>query len=156
VHSLSVATGITHALPARGPAASGCVLSSTSTVATISLSATGSRNAPNADEAFCSHRQQQPQQSRQQQATSKPPASQQQPSAYLQAVLQHMTRLPACNSMQDPCCTRCNRAPRINCGPAQSTKHTQADCCCLIQTATARWCMKPHHLSCKVPVKPIS
>jgi hypothetical protein len=59
VHSLSVATGITHALPARGPAANGCVHSSTSTAATISLSATGSKNAPNADEAFCRHKQQQ-------------------------------------------------------------------------------------------------
>lgn len=53
LHSLNVTTGMTHALPANGPAASGCVLSSTSTVATISLSATGSRKAPKADEAFC-------------------------------------------------------------------------------------------------------
>lgn len=45
--------GISQALPASGPAASGRLATSTSTAATISLSATGSRNAPNADVVPC-------------------------------------------------------------------------------------------------------
>jgi hypothetical protein len=52
--SPKVATGTIHVLPAKGPAAIGCVLSSTSTAATINLSATGSKKAPKADDAFCS------------------------------------------------------------------------------------------------------
>lgn len=48
-----VATGTSHVLPARGPAASGCVLSRISTAATISLSATGSKKAPKGVDRFC-------------------------------------------------------------------------------------------------------
>ena len=51
--SPSVMTGMSHSLPARGPAAMGCVHSRMSTAATMSLSATGSRKAPKAEYAFC-------------------------------------------------------------------------------------------------------
>eukprot|EP00955_Chlamydomonas_euryale_P043026 352476-Chlamydomonas_euryale.AAC.6 len=46
-------TGTSHVFPASGPAAIGAVHRSNSTVDTMSLSATGSKNAPNADDSFC-------------------------------------------------------------------------------------------------------
>lgn len=49
----SVHAGSSHVFPESGPIARGAVHSSTSTVATMSLSATGSRNAPNAECKFC-------------------------------------------------------------------------------------------------------
>ena len=45
--------GTNQVFPAKGPAGTACVESSTRTVATISLSATGSRKAPKADTTFC-------------------------------------------------------------------------------------------------------
>jgi hypothetical protein len=44
-----VETGISQVFPAHGPEGSGLVHNKIITVATISLSATGSRKAPNAD-----------------------------------------------------------------------------------------------------------
>jgi hypothetical protein len=52
-HLPNAKEGTSHGLPAKGPAASGFVLSSTRVAVTMSLSATGSRNAPKADDAFC-------------------------------------------------------------------------------------------------------
>lgn len=47
--------GSSQVLPAQGPPFSGSVASRISTVATINLSATGSRNAPNAEVVFCTN-----------------------------------------------------------------------------------------------------
>ena len=48
-HSPDASTGMSQVLPCQGPAGRACVLSRIRTVATMSLSATGSRKAPNAD-----------------------------------------------------------------------------------------------------------
>jgi len=48
-----VHTGSSQSTPASGPEGMGCVLSSTSSVDTMSLSATGSKKAPNCEVEFC-------------------------------------------------------------------------------------------------------
>ena len=52
-HAPEDSTGSSQVLPARGPDVSGCELSKMRTAATISLSATGSRKAPNAVVSPC-------------------------------------------------------------------------------------------------------
>lgn len=51
--SPSVSTGMSQSLPLSTPIGSGCVLTRISTAATMSLSATGSRKAPNSECRFC-------------------------------------------------------------------------------------------------------
>ena len=53
-------TGSSHAFPTKGPDARGCELSRMRTAATMSLSATGSRNAPNGVINPCSRQAPQP------------------------------------------------------------------------------------------------
>ena len=53
--SPDASTGMSQVLPCQGPAGRACVLSRIRTVATMSLSATGSRKAPNADTVPYNH-----------------------------------------------------------------------------------------------------